>query len=100
MTPQNGTFCTLKPIAWQGEGIDYAPLSYSGDKIILNRANTDPNNQSITSKVQAEIISENGEWYLEDRSEQQTTYIHVGRKTKLKTGDIIILGNRRFEFKG
>lgn len=100
MSPHNGTFCTLKPLAWQGENIEYAPLSYSGEKIILNRANTDPNNQSITSKEQAELISENGEWYLEDRSEQQTTYIHVDRKTKLESGDIIILGNRRFEFKG
>ena len=100
MSPQNGTFCTLKPLAWQGENIEYAPLSYSGEKIILNRANTDSNNQSITSKMQAEILFENGEWYIEDKSEQQTTYIHVGRRTKLESGDIIILGNRRFEFNG
>lgn len=100
MSPPGGTFCTLRPLAWQGENIEYAPLSYPGEKIILNRANTDPNNQSITSKVQAEIVCENGEWFLEDRSEQQTTYVHVGRKTKLESGDIIILGNRRFEFKG
>lgn len=100
MQPQNGTFCTLKPLAWQGENIEYAPLSFSGEKIILNRANTDPNNQSITSKVQAEVVFENGSWYLEDKSAQQTTYVHVGRRTKLESGDIIILGNRRFEFKG
>ena len=98
--PQSGTFCTLKPIAWQGESIEYSPQSYSGEKIVLNRENTDPNNQSITSKAQAELVYENDAWYLEDKSEQQTTYIHAGRKTKLESGDIIILGNRRFEFKG
>ena len=98
--PQNGTFCTLKPLAWQGENIEYAALSFSGEKIILNRANTEPNNQSITSKVQAEVVFDGGAWYLEDKSEQQTTYIHVGKKTKLESGDIIILGNRRFEFNG
>lgn len=100
MTPQTGTFCTLKPLSWQNEGIDFNPLSFSGENIVLNRANTDPNNQSITSKEQAELIYENEAWYIVDKSEQQTTYIHVGRKTKLESGDIIILGNRRFEFKG
>ena len=100
MQPQNGTFCTLRPLAWQGENIEYTPLSFSGEKIILNRDNTDPYNQSITSNVQAVIAFDDGAWYLEDKSEQQTTYIHVGKKTKLESGDIIILGNRRFEFKG
>ena len=67
---------------------------------MLNRANTDPNNQSITSKEQAVLTFEDGAWYLEDRSDQKTTYVHAGRKTRLESGDIIILGNRRFEFKG
>lgn len=100
MTPQNGTFCTLKPLAWQSEGIDFNPLSYSGESIVLSRANTDPNNQSITSKEQAELVHEKGAWYIIDRSEHKTTYVHACRKTKLESGDIIILGNRRFEFKG
>lgn len=100
MSPQNGTFCTLKPLSWENEGIEYNPLSYSGETIILNRANTDPNNQSITSKEQAELTYNNGSWFIEDKSGQKTTYIHAGRKTKLESGDIIILGNRRFEFKG
>lgn len=99
-TPQEGSFCTLKPLPWQGEGIDHAPISYSGAQIALNRSNTDPNNQSITSNVQAELSYEDGAWYLEDKSSQQTTYIHAGRRMKLQPGDIIILGNRRFEFKG
>lgn len=100
MTPQAGAFCTLKPISWQNEGIEFNPLSFSGDNIVLNRSNTDPNNQSITSKEQAELVHEGGVWYIIDKSEQQTTYVHAGRKTKLESGDIIILGNRRFEFKG
>lgn len=100
MSPQNGTFCTLRPLSWENEGIEHSPLSYSGETVILNRSNTDPNNQSITSKEQAELIYDNGVWFIEDKSEQKTTYIHAGRRTKLESGDIIILGNRRFEFKG
>ena len=98
--PDPGTFCTLKALPWQGEGVDHAPVSYSGARITLNRANTDPNNQSITSKEQAELFYEDGAWYIEDKSGQQTTYIHAGRRMRLESGDIVILGNRRFEFKG
>lgn len=97
-SPQSGTFCTLKPLAWENEHAEHNALSFSGEHIALNRANTDPNNQTITSKTQAELNFENGAWYICDRSSQQTTYIHAGRKTELKNGDIIILGNRRFKF--
>ena len=95
-----GTFCTLKPIAWQGEEVHYNPVTYSGDSIVLNRSNTDPNNNSITSKQQAVLTHEDGEWYIENCSELKTTYIRVGGKIKIKSGDIIVLGNREFEFKG
>ncbi len=98
--PEHGAFCTLKPIAWEGENVDHQAISYSGDNIVLNRANTDPNNQSITTKGQAELSFEDGAWYIRDKSTQKTTYVHAGRKTKLESGDIIILGNRQFEFKG
>lgn len=98
-TPQGeNKFCTLRPIAWEKEDIQFNPLSYSGNNIILNRANTDPNNQTITSQQQAELICENGEWYIIDKSAQQTTYVHAKNKIKLQSGDTIILGNRRFEF--
>lgn len=93
-------FCTLKRIAWEGEDVNYNPVTYSGDTIILNRANTDANNNSITSKEQAVLTCENGEWYIENRSELRTTYIRVNGKIKLNSGDTIFLGNREFEFKG
>lgn len=98
--PQQGYFCTLKPVAWKDEEVLYNPISYSGEIISLNRANTDPNNNTITSKEQAQLIHEGDSWYIENRSEQQTTFIRVGKRTKLESGDVIILGNRLFEFKG
>lgn len=99
-TPQPGTVCSLRPLAWENETVEYAPLSYSGEKIELNRANTDPNNQTITSQLQAEIVWEEGEWYITNKSAQKSTYIQVGERTPLKDGDVILMGNRRFEFKG
>lgn len=98
--PQQGEFCTLKPLSWKGEDMQYSPISYSGSIIYLNRSNTDPNNNTITSKEQAVLTREGNAWYIEDRSEQHTTLLRVSRKTKLENGDIIVLGNRLFEFKG
>lgn len=97
---QANKFCTLRPVAWEGEDIDYNPVTYTGDVIILNRSNTDPNNNTITSKEQAALTFEDGGWYIENRSELRTTFIRVGGKVRLNSGDIIVLGNREFEFKG
>lgn len=77
----------------------YQPISYSGETISLNRANTDPNNNTITSKVQAVLTHDEEGWYIEDRSELRSTFIRADRKRKLESGDVIELGNRLFEFK-
>lgn len=98
MQREGGDFFTLKPIAWEGENVNHGMLSFSGNVITLNRANTDPNNQSITSQEQAELTCEDGEWYIIDKSAMHTTYVLASRKMKLKKGDTIILGNRLFEF--
>lgn len=98
-TPAEDSFCTLRRISWQNERVNYEPVSYSGEEIILNRANTDSNNNSITSREQAVITFENGEWFIENRSNLQTTLIRVDRKLKLEDGDVIVLGNRMFEFR-
>lgn len=98
MKPENNSFCTLKPVAWVGENMVFQPQSYSGESIVLNRANTDPNNQTITTTEQAELTFEDGEWYIVDRSAQHTTYVLAAQKIKLHKGDIIVLGNRLFEF--
>lgn len=98
ITPDNGAFCTLKPVAWVGENVSHQPLTFSGESILLNRANTDPNNQSITSTEQAELTFEGGEWFILDKSTQHTTYVLASQKIKLHKGDTIVLGNRLFEF--
>ena len=97
--PSNETFFTLKRIPWDGEAVKYEPVSYSGQSNILNRSNTDPNNNSITSREQAVITFENGKWYLVNRSDYKTTFIRADRKLKLEDGDVIVLGNRMFEFR-
>ena len=98
MRPDNGAFCSLKPIAWVGENVSHQPLTFSGESVVLNRANTDPNNHTITSAEQAQLSFEGGEWYILDKSALHTTYVLASQKIKLHKGDTIVLGNRLFEF--
>lgn len=89
--------CVLEPIAQ--EGIESpSPLHLKGDVHELNRANLDPDNQTITSKVQACLTCEDGQWFIEDKSAQHTTFIYAGEKTALKDGDVVLMGNRQFVF--
>ncbi len=75
-----------------------AKHNYQGEEVILNRQNTDPENSTITSRQQALLSFDNGKWYIEDKSAYKTTYIRVTKKTEIKEGDIIGLGDREFEF--
>ena len=98
--PSRRSCCTLIMVAEPGEKLsdDNALLSFSGNEIILNRGNTEPKNNTITSREQAIITCENRKWYIQDKSELQTTFIRPGEKTEIKDGDIILLGDRRFRF--
>lgn len=71
---------------------------FEGAETILNRGNTEPDNRTITSKEQAVVIYEDGKWYIENRSEHNPTLILANRKMEIQTGDIIMLGDRRFRF--
>ncbi len=73
-------------------------LDYSGEKVILNRDNTIPNNSTITSNQQAVIFNKEGKWFITDKSSLQTTFIRPGSPVEIKKGDIILLGDSRFEF--
>ena len=73
-------------------------LVFDGESHVLNRGNVDAENLTITSKAQAEIVNVDGEWYIEDKSILRTTFIQVSKRMKIRKGDIIVLGNRRFLF--
>ncbi|MDR1555695.1 MAG: FHA domain-containing protein [Tannerellaceae bacterium] len=90
--------CSLTPLAAENEKTNVTPIDFTGKEVILKRDNTEPGNLTITSKEQAALLYEDNKWFIEDRSEMKTTFIHVGEKKELKNGDIIILGNRRFIF--
>ena len=88
----------LKPLKRMNERRDFDDLEFEGKEVVLNRDNTESNNASITSHEQAIISRNDGHWYIEDRSEQKTTFVQAGSKIELHDGDIILLGNRMSEF--
>jgi hypothetical protein len=88
---------SLKPL---DKSADAKALSfqYSGDEIVLNRANLDPSNLTITSRIQAKITFENGKWKITNVSDLKTTYIQVVKTMTLEKGDVIVFGNKHFLF--
>ena len=80
---------SLRPIV-NGEPAK-APLVFESSKAVLNRDNTIKDNMTITSKEQAEIKLENGEWFIVDKSEKQTTFVRPAGAMKLNKGDVILL---------
>lgn len=89
----------LTPVMREGEPVAEAiPITAPDHKVKVNRTVLEPENNTITSKVQAIFECINGIWYLVDQSEQQTTFVLANQPTALKKGDIILMGNRKFIF--
>ena len=88
----------LKPQKRLNERKELPALEYEGKSIILNRSNTEAENDSITSQTQAVITNVDGHWFIEDKSELGTTFVRASKKLELSEGDVILLGNRLFEF--
>lgn len=89
---------SLTPVQKTNETEAPADLRFTGPEAILNRANTDPDNLSITSRQQASITNRDGKWVITDLSDQKTTFIHPTGGHELHDGDVILLGNRLFIF--
>ena len=80
------------------ESIEPVPNHFEGSEVMLNRKNTEPDNRTITSKEQAVVVNEGGKWYIENRSEYGSTLIFANRRMEIQSGDVIMLGDRRFKF--
>lgn len=88
----------LSPVQRNGERKKPEDIEYEGESVALNRDNTDPGNMSITSRTQAVISRKDDKWFIEDMSDQKTTFVRVSSPMELHDGDTILLGNRLFIF--
>lgn len=98
---QEQIHAVLTPLSRDGEqSVESIKIVYLDAPVPLNRAMLEPSNNTITSKVQAELEYVNGAWYLVNRSEKETTFILAKSPVLLQKGDIILMGNRKFRFEG
>ncbi len=88
----------LSPVKRNGERKQLEEIEFDGENVVLNRDNTEPGNLSITSHSQAIITRKDDKWFIEDKSEQKTTFVQASTPQELHDGDIILLGNRLFVF--
>ena len=91
-------FCTLRPIALPGEREMPEEVYEEGAEVYLSRQNTVPDDRSIDDEEQACFFFSDGHWFIEDRSRDNSTYVHAGAGIKLEPGDIIKMGDRQFVF--
>ena len=94
---QEGATFSLTPLGANDEKTAET-LIFEGEEVKLTRRNLDAFNKTITSKTQAIIRKKDGEWYIINESKLKTTYIRIDKITKLRSGDIILIGNRQFKF--
>ncbi len=87
----------LKPLTRSGEPA-MEQLEFQGDRVELNRENLEPANRTITGKTQARLEHRDGAWHLSNESAQKSTFLLVQGPVVLKKGDIILMGDRMFEF--
>lgn len=76
-----------------------AALSFSGDRIELNRDNLDPDNPAITSSVQAVIYKKGDKWILSNKSKLHTTFVRIDSEMEITDGMVLMFGNRCFQFR-
>lgn len=89
---------SLKPFKRTSERKELPVFEFEGTQVTLKRSNVDPDNGTISSEFQAEILNEGGKWYIVDHSDAKTTFVRASEKVEIKDGSMILLGDRLFEF--
>lgn len=92
---QNLQKCVLKPVSRIDEK-SLESVVFTEIHNIVNRKSVEPANTTISSKCQAELIYKDDKWFIIDRSSTQTTFVLAKEFTELKNGDVILLGDRKF----
>lgn len=91
-------YCSLQPISLLGEKEMVERVYDEGAEVYLSRQNTISHDKSIDDEEQACLFFSDGHWFIEDRSRDNSTYVHAGAGIKLEPGDIIRMGDRLFVF--
>ena len=80
------------------DGHTPAALSFSGETVALGRKDIVAGDASISEDVQAAFEFADGQWAVSDKSGKASTYVCSSHRIKLQSGEIVVIGNRRFIF--
>ena len=72
--------------------------AFEGKNVTIGREDIDPENFSLSSE-HATFEKIDGKWMLSNNSSNGFTFIQVKGKVEVKDGDIIVVGNKIFQFK-
>ena len=83
----------LTPLCKEDE-IQRDTLVVEEDRFLLTRHNIDPDNPTLSAKGHALLEVKNGQVFISNQTGAQTTFIQVNNPMPLKSGDVILLGDR------
>jgi len=73
-------------------------IEFIEQHVIVNRANLDTGNNTISGSRHAEFHFENGCWYLKDLSSTGATFVQVKTEYQLENKMKLVIGNKVFRF--
>lgn len=73
-------------------------LEFDQEEVIINRSSLESDSSSISREKHAVVTQVNGQWYIEDHSTHQATYVQVIGKVPLVPGTVILIGNQFYKF--
>jgi FHA domain len=84
----------LTAIAKENETLIGNALVIEDDSTVINRANIDPENPTISGRSHALLEIKNGQVFLSNQTAAETTFVQVRQPMALRNGDVILLGDR------
>lgn len=73
-------------------------LSFSGEKVSVDRKDIPGADSSIGEDVQVAFEYEDGQWTVSGKEGRPVVYVAASHKICLQPGDVIVVGNRRYIF--
>lgn len=74
-------------------------LEFDGKNVTVGQTEISGKEESVPDDVYAAFEFSDGQWQVQDKSGGCAVYVRASRGIRLESGDIVVIGNRRFIFK-
>ena len=80
------------------DGQAFQSLIFSGDSVSVGRNDIPECDTFVMDDVQVECEYVNGQWAVSEKNGKKVVFVAASHKILLKSGDVIVIGNRRYIF--